>query len=191
MAYIKVRRIAAICVGAIATTVSVATTPVNANEFTKILADVPLNLPIKTLDSSWQRFQLNQESLAPSVLFGISGILESALRTNVYYTQGQTVTISKQQYLVVYRPEGSNISLTRLFNSRSKTAPQDLVKELTPNSKLVLSLINLNKIESLQDIQPFNLQKEIKESKQAIPKEPKAMESRPSPSKPASPKSKP
>ena len=191
MSHIKIRRLAAVCVGAIATTVSVATTPVNANEFTEILADVPLNLPIKTLDSSWQRFQLNQESLAPSVLFGISGILESALRTNVYYTQGQTVTISKQQYLVVYRPEGSNVSLTRLFSSRSKTSPQDLVKELTPNSKLVLSLINLNKIESLQDIQPFNLQKEIKESKQAIPKEPKAMESRPSPSKPMSPKSKP
>ena len=191
MAYIKVRRIAAICVGAIATAVSVATAPVNANEFTKVLTDVPLNVSLKTLDSSWQRFTLNQESLAPSLLFGISGLVETALRTNLYYTQGQTVTLSKQQYLVVYRPEGNNVNLRSLMLSGRKNRPENLVKELTPDSKLVVSLINLNKIESLQDIQPFNLQKEIKESKQAIPKEPKAMESRPSPSKPASPKSKP
>lgn len=191
MSHMNIKRQIFVCMGAIATAVSVATTPVNANEFTKSLAEVPRNLSLNTLDGSWQRFTLNQESLAPSLLFGISGLVETALRTNLYYTQGQTVTISKQQYLVVYRPEGSNLNLRSLMLSGRKKRPENLVKELTPDSKLILSLINLNKIDSLQDIQPFNLQKELKESKQAIPKEPKAVESRPTPSKPQLPKPKP
>jgi len=168
----NLRQSVAIFMGAIATALTVVTTPAYAkDELTQIFADVPLTLQLKTLDNSWKRLSLNQESLAPSILFGISGLLESALSTNVYYTQGNTVTLSKQQYLVVYRPEGSNISLTDLLQSGRKRSPESLVKELSPNSKLVLSLINLSKLDSLQDIQSFNLQREIKESKQVLPKQ--------------------
>lgn len=188
MSRINVRQSVAVFMGAIAAAIAISTTPAYAeDELTQIFADVPLTLQLKTLDSSWKRLSLNQESLAPSILFGISGMLESALRTNIYYTQGQTVAIRKQQYLVVYRPEGSNISLTDMLQSSPKRSPESLIKELSPNSKLILSLINLSKLDSLQDIQSFNLQKEIKESKQVLPKQLEKTEKPVSPSTPTVP----
>lgn len=170
----NIKRRVALCMGAIATTVTLYTTPVSANELTEVLADTPMQLQLKTLDRSWQRLSLNQESLGPAMLFGMSGLLQSALRTNIYYTQGQTITLGKQKYLVAYRPEGSGMTLTELIKDSRNRAPESLIKALTPDTPLVLSLINLSKIESLQDIQPFDLQKEIRESKQAIPKEPRS-----------------
>lgn len=122
------------------------------------------------------------------MLFGMSGLLESALRTNIYYTQGQTLTLGKQKYLVVYRPKGSNLTLTDLIKSgRNNTSPESLIQTLTPETQLVLSLINLSKIDSLQDIQPFDLQQEIRESKQALPKEPKSKEKPKASPKPINP----
>jgi hypothetical protein len=161
----------AVCVGMVTTALNVVTPPVNANELTELFtkSSIPLSLKLKALDHRWQRLSLNQESLAPSFLFGISGLLESALRTNVYYTQGKIITISKQQYLVVYRPEGSNLNLSLFFQLGNKQAPASFIKELTPESKLVLSLINLSTINSLQDIQPFNLQKELEDAKKVLP----------------------
>lgn len=174
MSQINVRRMIAVCMGAIAAAITVTPTPVNANELSKVLADIPLNLQLKTLDNSWQRLSLNQESLGPAILLGMSGLLQSALRTNLYYTQGQTVSMGKQKYLVVYRPEGSKLTLTELIRSNRNTSPESLIKALTPESRLVLSLINLSKIDSLQDIQPFDLQQEIRESKQVLPKKSEA-----------------
>ncbi len=174
MSHMNIKRIVVGCMGAIATTITLNTTPVSANELTEVLADTPMQLQLKTLDRTWQRLSLNQESLGPALLFGMSGLLESALRTNIYYTQGQTITLGKQKYLVVYRPEGSGMTLTELIKSGRNQPPESLFKALTPNTPLVLSLINLSKIESLQDIQPFDMQKEIRESKEAIPKESKS-----------------
>ncbi len=189
MSYMNIKRMIVGCMGAIATTVTLFTIPVSANELTKVLADTPMQLQMKTLDSSWQRLSLNQESLGPAMLFGMSGLLQSALRTNIYYTQGQTITLGKQKYLVVYRPEGSSLTLTALINSGRNTAPESLIKALTPDTQLVPSLINLSKIESLQDIQPFDLQKEIRESKQASPKESKSIEKPKTAPKPTNPSS--
>lgn len=186
MSHMNIKRMVG-CIGAIATTIPLLTTPVSANEITKVLADTPMQLQLKTLDNSWQRLSLNQESLGPAMLFGMSGLLESALRTNIYYTQGQTITLGKQKYLVVYRPEGSNLTLRELIKSSRNTAPESLIKALTPDTLLVPSLINLSKIESLQDIQSFNLQKEIRESKKALPKEPKSIKTPKAAPKPISP----
>lgn len=187
MSYMNIKRMIVGCMGAIATTVTLFTIPVSANELTKVLADTPMQLQMKTLDSSWQRLSLNQESLGPAMLFGMSGLLQSALRTNIYYTQGQTITLGKQKYLVVYRPEGSSLTLTALINSGRNTTPESLIKALTPDTQLLPSLINLSKIESLQDIQPFDLQKEIRESKQALPKESKSIEKPKTAPKPTNP----
>ncbi|WP_299406141.1 hypothetical protein [Acaryochloris sp. IP29b_bin.148] len=162
--------------GAIATTITLWVTPVSANELTQVLADTPMRLQLKTLDSSWQRLSLSQDSVGPAMLFGMSGLLQSALRANLYYTQGQTITLGKQKYLVVYRPQGSDLTLRELLQSGRNKSPEELITVLTPDTQLVLSLINLAKIESLQDIQPFDLQKEIRESKQALPKKPKSID---------------
>lgn len=177
----------AVWMGAIATTIPLSTTPVGANELTQVLVNTPLQLQLKTLDRRWKRLSLSQDSLGPAMLLGMSSLFQSALRTNIYYTQGQTVTLGKQKYLVVYRPEGSNLTFTELIKSSRNTAPESLIKELTPNTGLVLSLINLANIESLQDIQPFDLQKEIRESKQALPKQPKSREKPKASPKPMSP----
>lgn len=189
MSHMNIKRIVVGCMGAIATTITLYTTPVSANELTEVLADTPMQLQLKTLDRSWQRLSLNQESLGPAMLFGMSGLLESALRTNIYYTQGQTITLGKQKYLVAYRPEGSGMTLTELLKSNRNRSPESLIKALTPDTPLVLSLINLAKIESLQDIQPFDLQKEIRESKEAIPEDTKSKDKpkvSPEPTQPSS-----
>ncbi|PZD73110.1 hypothetical protein C1752_02864 [Acaryochloris thomasi RCC1774] len=102
----------------------------------------------------------------------------------MYYTQGKTVTIGKQKYLVAYRPESSNINFLELMQSGRNKSPEDIIEPLTPESPLTLSLFNLSTLSGLRDIQPFNLQKEIEASKKAIPEEP---EKKPSTSeKPAS-----
>jgi signal peptidase I len=135
----------------------------------EIFADlqVPLTLQLKTLDATWKRlkFSKNESENSNYSYFGFFSIFQSALRTDVYYTQGKTVTINQQQYLVVYRPEGIEISLTDLMKSSKSEDIESLRKELTPESNLVLSLINLSSFDSLQDIQTFNLQQEIDESK--------------------------
>lgn len=186
--------VAAAWMGAIATAFTLTTTPVRANDLTEIFADpnIPLTLKLGALDNNWKRLQLDGESLGPSpFLFGMSGILESALRTNVYYTQGQTVTLNKQQFLIVYRPDGRNIDLADLMRSGRNNTPESLVNELTSDSQLNLSLINLSTVKGLKDIQPFNLQKEIEDSKQDLPEEDKtAKPTSPAPS-PAEPTAKP
>lgn len=187
MSHINIKGMVVGCIGAIATTITLYTTPVSANELTKVLVDAPLKLQLKTLDSSWKRLSLNQDSLGPAMLFGMSGLFQSALRTNIYYTQGQTVMLGKQKYLVVYRPEGSSLKLTELIRDSRNSALESLVKELTPDTGLVLSLINLANIQSLQDIQPFNLQQEIRESKQAKSKKSDTNEKSIAPPQPIAP----
>ncbi|WP_299484601.1 hypothetical protein [Acaryochloris sp. IP29b_bin.137] len=176
MSYLKIKCRIAGYMGAIATALALFAAPLSANELTQVLADTPMKLQLKTLNNSWQRLSLNQDTLGPAMLFGISGLFQSALRTNIYYTQGQTITLGKQKYLVVYRPEGSSLTLTELIKSGRNTSPDALIKALTPDTGLVLSLINLAKIDSLQDIQPFDLQQEIRESKQAMPQDSGATE---------------
>jgi hypothetical protein len=143
----------------------------------EIFADlnVPLSLQLKALDPTWKRLILNKNAAdtSPYFLFGFSGLVESALGTNVYYTQGKTIVINEQQYLVTYRAEDSNLKLLELLKS-SSSSPESLNKELTPESKLVLSLFNLNTINSLGDIQPFDLQREIEASKPVPPEGPPA-----------------
>ncbi|UJB69832.1 hypothetical protein HRE53_01140 [Acaryochloris sp. 'Moss Beach'] len=187
MSHMNIKRIVVGCMGAISTTITLYTTPISANELTEVLADTPMQLQLKTLDRSWQRLSLNQESLGPAMLFGISGALQSSLRTNIYYTQGQTITLGKQKYLVAYRPESS--TLTELLKSNRNRPPESFFKVLTPNTQLFLSLINLAKIDSLQGIQPFDLQKEIRESKEAIPEDTKSKDKpkvSPEPTQPSS-----
>ncbi|WP_110986558.1 hypothetical protein [Acaryochloris thomasi] len=173
---------------AIATPSFLPPSPVHASELSEIFVDpsIPATLQLKTLDETWKRLQLNEDTpgLSASMLFGISGLVRSALRTDVYYTQGKTVTIGKQKYLVAYRPESSNINFLELMQSGRNKSPEDIIEPLTPESPLTLSLFNLSTLSGLRDIQPFNLQKEIEASKKAIPEEP---EKKPSTSeKPAS-----
>lgn len=143
----------------------------------EIFADlnVPLSLQLKALDPTWKRLTLNKNTTAdasPYFLFGFSGLVESALGTNIYYTQGKTIVINEQQYLVTYRAEDSTLKFADLVKSGSSSL-ESLKKELTPESKLVLSLFNLNTLNSLSDIQPFDLQREIEASKPVPPEEPK------------------
>lgn len=196
MATFNLRGMVAVGLGAVVAPFMLTTTPVRANDLTKIFADpsIPLTLQLNALDSNWKRLNLSEDSsssLSPALLFGMSGALASAFRTDVYYTQGTIVTISKQKYLVVYRPESRNINLADLMRSGRDKSPETLFKELTPDSKLTLSLINLSKLDSLKNIQPFDLQKEIEDSKKAIPKKKDERKARPLSPKSIDPSKKP
>jgi hypothetical protein len=141
----------------------------------EIFADlnVPLSLQLKALDPTWKRLILNKNAAdaSPYFLFGFSGLVESALGTNIYYTQGKTIVINEQPYLVTYRAEDSYLKFSELIKSGSSSL-ESLKKALTPESRLVLSLFNLNTIDSLGDIQPFDLQREIEASNPVPPPEP-------------------
>lgn len=168
---------------AIATPISLTSSAAHANELTEVFADpsISATLKLKDLDETWKRLQITQDSsaLSASMFFGVSSLVQSSLRTDVYYTQGKIVTIGKQRYLVVYRPDSKNINFLKFMTlqSRRNQNPESLIKALTPESTLTLSLFNLSTLDGLKDIQPFNLQKEIEESKDAIPPEPKRKES--------------
>lgn len=127
----------------------------------------PLTLRLKDLDQSWRRMSLGGESDSLGSIPFIGPLLQ-ALGSNAYYTQGQTIVLGNETFLVAYRITGmgSNLALLRSASAALPTSKQveptpRKEEGLTPNTPLSLSLINFRTISSLNDIQPFNLKQEI------------------------------
>ncbi|MCW3055009.1 MAG: hypothetical protein JWN14_4179 [Chthonomonadales bacterium] len=194
----------------------------------------PISLKMKDLDSAvWRRVKISGGSekkedggLAGMLgsMFGggagggegmggmmsaLLGPMFSGVSTagpNVYYTRGKTVVLGSETYLVAYQPQIKDLDFAALMKMKDMAAPPT-PKPLTPETLLVMSLLNLHTIGNLSNIQPFNLQTEITESETAVTalaeiakeqeteKKDKNLfdpeEAAPAPAKPAPPKAKP
>ncbi len=101
-----------------------------------------------------------------SMLFGGGG----GSSAPVFYTKGQTVTLSGETFLVAYQAPKTGINFMQLMMQSQMNGGKepDLSKlaggKITGDSALSLSLLNIKHITALSDIRPFDLQKEIDES---------------------------
>ena len=114
----------------------------------------PLSLTLKNLDESWRTFSLSGSSDASGQLQTYLALLTGGAQTT-YYTQGVTVSRGGEEYLVAYHQKGT-FDYAALLKSGASTPPP--APKPTPNTLLLLSLLNLRSVGSLNDIQPFSLQ---------------------------------
>jgi hypothetical protein len=89
----------------------------------------------------------------------------------VYYTQGRTVTMGSETFLVAYTPEKKEINIMELIAESQKNGGkepdfQKLMEggKVTAETPLAVSFINVKAINSLSGVRPFELQREIAES---------------------------
>lgn len=114
-----------------------------------------LTLQMKDLDGQWRRLSAGASEsggLAQvyAAMFGGGG--------GVYYTKGETVSVASETYLIAYTRRTKPVNYPMVMRQGPGAMPAE---ELTAESPLGLSLLNLRAIGSLQDIRPFNLEEEI------------------------------
>lgn len=100
----------------------------------------PLSLQIKELDSSWRVFSISGQ-LEAGLFLTIIGTFVGVV-PNEYYTQGETVNVGNETYLVAYSIPVS-------------------VSEAIPEAPVNLSLLNVRAISSMNNVQPFDLDAEL------------------------------
>lgn len=100
----------------------------------------PLSFQLKDLDSSWRVFSISGQ-LEAGLFLTIIGSFVGVV-PNEYYTQGETVNVGDETYLVVYSIPVS-------------------VSEAIPEAPVNLSLLNVRAISSMNNVQPFDLDAEL------------------------------
>jgi len=137
----------------------------HADELADILSGktIPLTLQLKDLNEQWRRFSMTgQFDLGPiSQIFGAM----FGGSTSPYFTNGRTVQIGGETYLVAYRANVVTPNMLAVIMSNGGP-PQPTL--LTPETRLHLSLIHLRSAGSLTDIRPFQLQEVLQESQAAV-----------------------
>ncbi len=121
--------------------------------------NLPLSLKLKDLTSEWRRLTLAEQQSDLASLIPFLGSLMEVLGNNTFYTQGKTAKVGSETFLVVYRIPGNGISLASLYKSSLK--PENSIPEVTSETSLSLSLLNLSAVKNLGDIQIFNLEQEL------------------------------
>ncbi len=121
----------------------------------------PLTRKMKDLNADWTRITL---SGAGDTGF-YAAMLGGMIGGNVYYTQGQMVTIGTETYLVAYRASSRPTNFAALMRGGPESLPKP--EPLTPETTLSLSLIHLKSAGHLNDIRAFDLEQEIAEHVEA------------------------
>jgi hypothetical protein len=165
----------------IALTASIATLslPSHAEDLQSIISGskVPLTIKFQDLDNTWRQiavngvFEFGDLMRAYSSLFGVSN------SSGIYYTKGETIEVYGKTYVIGYRiqSDAQNLSFQKIIESTVGsygTNPdcneENLSKKLlSPETSLVLSLLNVETIGSLNDIRTFDFKQEQANSQQA------------------------
>ena len=119
---------------------------------------LPLTMQLKDLSGDWWRMNVDQSGIGglASFFVGIAG--GSGVTAGAYYTQGKTMTLWEERYLICYQVPPKPLNLARLIRYGPE-APKP--EKLTPETQLSLSLVNLRTAISFNDIRPFSLEEEI------------------------------
>jgi len=151
----------AVAVFAVAAALAFMAQPSRGADLSDLLSGktVPLTMQMKDLTGDWWRMSVGDRSAMSDVgLFFLAMARGGVGGAGAYYTQGQTMTLGEQPYLICYQAQPKPLNLARLMESGPE--PPKLEK-LTPETKLSLSLVNLRAVVSLNDIRPFSLEQEI------------------------------
>jgi hypothetical protein len=140
---------------------------------------VPLSFQLQNLDSSWRKMAISGQSESGDYIRSYYNLLiKSAINfvgspgnINVYFTQGRTVKIGRETYLIAYhvpvKPIGFN--LQSIMEKRFACAIA-AAEPLNPETPLTLSFLNVRTIGSLNDVSAFDLDQELAASKQTAEK---------------------
>lgn len=88
-----------------------------------------------------------------------------------YYTQGKTVSMGGETFLVVYQYKKPELNLGQMIFDSAKNGGKEpdfaalaSQAKLGPESSLSMALINFKSIGTLKDVRPFDLNREIEET---------------------------
>ncbi|MFN3650295.1 MAG: hypothetical protein ACK47B_12020 [Armatimonadota bacterium] len=137
----------------------------------------PLTLKLRELSPEWRRVTLRTPAEAPGegsgflgmMLGGMFGPMASGLTPSAppVYTQGDTISLGGELYLIAYRPPKPALDLLALKRAAEQNAELPPPEVLRPDTELSLWLIQFRDIQSLGEIRPFNLDLELRESEKA------------------------
>jgi len=93
----------------------------------------------------------------------------------IYYTKGQTVELGSETFVVTYRHKKPAMDFAQMMLGVAKPGegndkgddPMKIMEagKLNPDSDLTLNLLNTKAIGTINDLRPFDIQKEIEEAK--------------------------
>jgi hypothetical protein len=164
---------------------SISSLPSYGSDFSKLVSgqQVPLTKQLKDLDSSWRQISVSGQFEMGDFMKNWSGIFGGSPANYVYYTQGETVEVASETYVIAYRVPSTGDGLT--FKSLMETTfsfgcnEASLPIQLAPETTINLSLLNLRTIGSLNDVRPFNLSEELAASQKRYEEAKKACEQMP------------
>lgn len=94
----------------------------------------------------------------------------------VYYTKGQVMELGYETFLITYRHKQPKMDFMQMMMAADKPGaggkaddPAKMMEagKLNPDSELAINLINTKAIGMINDLRPFDMQKEIDEAKAA------------------------
>ena len=143
----------------------------------------PLTIKLSEMKpEEWRRFTLTGDKDGEignylALIFGAFGGgagLDTLPNTDaIYYTQGQTVPIGGETYLLAYRPLLKQPDMMALIalsqrNGNAQPAPEQMLPEkMTLDTSVSMSLLNVKKIGGMADIRSFDAAAEVTERQAA------------------------
>jgi thiol-disulfide isomerase/thioredoxin len=113
--------------------------------------NAPLTLKLKDLDSNWRVFKSSSNSY-----LGMMSAFSPG--SGSCFTKGELVTAGGTVFLIVYKPDGPDMSSLFAGGGMPKAS------KLTPDTTLRISLLNLQATPELEGIHVFSLSDEVKSS---------------------------
>jgi hypothetical protein len=144
--------------------------PSYASDFGQLVSgqQIPLTRKLGDLDDSWRQMSVSGQYEMGDFMKNWAGLLGGSSYHYVYYTQGETVEVAEETYVVAYRlpATGEGLNFRTLIESTFTMGCSDsfLPIKLTPETMLSLSLLNIRTIGSLNDVRTFNLETELSAS---------------------------
>lgn len=144
-----------------------------ADDFQDLISGqkAPLTKQLKDLNESWRQIAISGQYEMADLMKSWTSIFGINSYNNIYYTQGKTVIVNDESYVVAYRLPISDQMTMQSFMENIMSLMGGLtgsdcdeigtVDKITPQTNLQLSLLNLKTIGSLNDIRPFNLESEL------------------------------
>ncbi|NJN74422.1 MAG: hypothetical protein HC799_17330 [Limnothrix sp. RL_2_0] len=134
-------------------------------------SDLPLSLTLGELDGSWRKFKTSGQYEFGDLMKAWANLIGFSSYNNLYFTQGKTITVAGNSYLVAYRfpVSDEDINLEEMFDSwqlGEGCDPSEMTDSMISlDTKVSLSLLNPNTIGSLNDIESFDVTTEIEKAK--------------------------
>jgi hypothetical protein len=145
-----------------------------ANDFQELISgkQAPLTKQLKDLDDSWRQIAISGQYEMADLMKSWTSLFGADFYNNIYYTQGETVKVNQENYIVAYRlaSSGEPMNIFSMFENVMGTmggmtggdcAALVPPKSITSETTISLSLLNLKTIGSLNNVRPFDLETDL------------------------------